>query len=72
MELRHTRSYDRALAIAVAFAAACLITPQLASAAAVTASSLTATSSNVYVNTGFATTTRVAVGDEVRYQLTTM
>lgn len=43
--------------------------PRMASAAAVTVTSVTATSTNVYVNTGFATTTRVATGDTVNYQL---
>lgn len=71
MEFLPASFRDRSLAFLVALVAALLIVPGFASAAAVTASSLTATSSNVYVNSGFATTTRVTTGDQVRYQLTT-
>lgn len=46
------------------------LVPLHASAAAVSVTSITATSSNVYTNTGFATTSRVTTGDQVRYQLT--
>ncbi len=55
------------LAVAVIFSFAFM--PRLASAVAVNVTSVTATSSNVYVNTGFATTSRVTTGDEVKYQL---
>ena len=53
---------------ACAFAALALL-PAAASASAVSVTGLTATSTNVYVNTGLATTTRVATGDTVHFQL---
>lgn len=45
------------------------VMPRIVSAAAVSVTSVTATSTNAYVNTGLATTTRVATGDTVNYQL---
>ncbi len=56
-------------AVCVALLAVLIAMPRIASAAAVSVTSVTATSTNVYVNTGFATTTRVATGDTVNYQL---
>lgn len=62
------------LAILVVLGAACILSlslmARLASAAAVSVTSITATSTNVYVNTGFATTSRVTTDDTVNYQLT--
>lgn len=55
------------LGIAIVFSFA--IMPRTASAAVVTLSSATSTSTPVYVNTGFATTTRATTGDTVQYQL---
>src|SRR3989344_5915124 len=52
-----------------AFVYSLLLLPNVASAAAVGVTSVTATSTNVYVNTGFATTSRVTTGDDVNYQL---
>ncbi len=47
-----------------------VLLPHIASAAAVTLTTITATSTPAYVNTGFATTTRAKTGDTVQYQLT--
>lgn len=58
-----------ALLLAAVFASVALL-PRMTFAAALSVSAFTATSTNVYVNTGFATTTRVATGDTVNYQLT--
>lgn len=52
--------------LALSYAAA----PRPASAAVVNVTSVTATSTNLYENTGFATTSRVTTGDTVNYQLT--
>ena len=58
------------LGVACILALALALVPRLTSAAAVSVTSITATSTNVYVNTGFATTSRVTTGDGVNYQLT--
>src|SRR3989344_7866126 len=57
------------VAIVAMIALSSAFMPRIASAAAVSVTSVTATSSNVYVNTGFATTSRVTTGDSVKYQL---
>ncbi len=46
------------------------VAPHFVSAAAVSLTSITSTSTPVYVNTGFATTSRATTGDGVNYQLT--
>ena len=69
------RSLDTAiLGTLIVLGAACVLSlalmPRAASATAVGVTSITATSSNVYTNTGLATTSRVTTGDGVHYQLT--
>jgi len=57
-----------ALGLAVMFLFA--LVPHRASAAEVTLTTVTSTSTPVYTNTGLATTTRATTGDTVQYQLT--
>ena len=75
MKSLRTSSLDTTiLGVIVVLGAACILSltlvPRLTSAAAVSVTSITATSTNVYVNTGLATTSRVTTGDAVNYQLT--
>src|SRR3989344_5031338 len=77
MKSLSTRSLDSTLLIisglvvlGFVFVYSFLLLPNVTSAAAVSVTSLTATSTNVYVNTGFATTSRVTTGDDVNFQLT--
>lgn len=64
-----SRALVAMLVLGAAFVFAVSVIPELAAAAAVSVTSVTATSTNVYVNTGFATTSRVTTGDTVNYQL---
>src|SRR3989344_6804991 len=57
------------LVLAMIVALSLSLVPRLALAAAVSVTSVTATSSNVYTNTGFATTSRMTSGDSLRVQL---
>lgn len=75
MKLLSSHSLDNTiLRVLVALCAVLVLSfalmPRLASAAAVSVTAFTATSTNVYVNTGFATTSRVTTDDTVNYQLT--
>jgi hypothetical protein len=65
------RTVFRTLAVLLVMSACSLsVWPHQAHASAVSISGgFTATSTNVYVNTGFATSTRVATGDAVNFQL---